>query len=82
MSYFKDNIIFYGVTAWVAQWIEQKFPKLLVGGSIPLPGTNLTASALTGWGCYFIRELLLGKQKNENTYIYSCLLRVDDMRFG
>ena len=25
--------------ARVAQWIEQKFPKLLVGGSIPLPGT-------------------------------------------
>ena len=25
--------------ARVAQWIEQKFPKLLVGGSTPLPGT-------------------------------------------
>ena len=25
--------------ARVAQWIEQKFPKLLVGGSIPLSGT-------------------------------------------
>jgi hypothetical protein len=24
----------------VAQWIEQKFPKLLVGGSIPLGGTE------------------------------------------
>lgn len=24
----------------VAQWIEQKFPKLLVGGSIPLPDTS------------------------------------------
>ncbi len=28
------------VYARVAQWIEQKFPKLLVGGSIPLPGTK------------------------------------------
>ena len=27
----------------VAQWIEQKFPKLLVGGSIPLPDTILLA---------------------------------------
>ena len=26
--------------ARVAQWIEQKFPKLLVGGSIPLSGTS------------------------------------------
>lgn len=26
--------------ALVAQWIEQKFPKLLVGGSIPLEGTD------------------------------------------
>lgn len=25
----------------VAQWIEQKFPKLLAGGSIPLGGTIL-----------------------------------------
>ena len=25
----------------VAQWIEQKFPKLLAGGSIPLGGTKL-----------------------------------------
>ena len=24
----------------VAQWIEQKFPKLLVGGSTPLGGTK------------------------------------------
>ena len=30
------------VYARVAQWIEQKFPKLLVGGSIPLPGTIFT----------------------------------------
>ena len=28
-------------SARVAQWIEQKFPKLLVGGSIPLPGTKI-----------------------------------------
>lgn len=34
MGYIKSQFI-----AWVAQWIEQKFPKLLVGGSIPLPGT-------------------------------------------
>ena len=26
--------------ALVAQWIEQKFPKLLAGGSIPLEGTG------------------------------------------
>ena len=31
--------LYYTKRAWVAQWIEQKFPKLLVGGSIPLPGT-------------------------------------------
>ena len=30
--------------ARVAQWIEQKFPKLLVGGSIPLPGTSYFSS--------------------------------------
>ena len=29
--------------ARVAQWIEQKFPKLLVGGSIPLSGTSFQA---------------------------------------
>lgn len=29
------------IFAPVAQWIEQKFPKLLVGGSIPLGGTIL-----------------------------------------
>jgi hypothetical protein len=28
------------IFAPVAQWIEQKFPKLLVGGSIPLGGTE------------------------------------------
>ena len=27
--------------AWVAQWIEQWFPKPLVAGSIPAPGTTL-----------------------------------------
>ena len=26
--------------AWVAQWIEQWFPKPLVAGSIPAPGTK------------------------------------------
>lgn len=34
---FSNKII---LTTPVAQWIEQKFPKLLVGGSIPLGGTN------------------------------------------
>ncbi len=31
------------VVAWVAQWIEQWFPKLLVAGSIPAPGTTFKA---------------------------------------
>ncbi len=30
--YIKDTF------AWVAQWIEQWFPKPLVAGSIPAPG--------------------------------------------
>ena len=30
--YIKDT------SAWVAQWIEQWFPKPLVAGSIPAPG--------------------------------------------
>ena len=37
-------IIFCLFPARVAQWIEQKFPKLLVGGSIPLPGTSYFSS--------------------------------------
>ena len=35
-----SGIIVKSLSARVAQWIEQKFPKLLVGGSIPLPGTK------------------------------------------
>ena len=37
-KYLKFNFL---LNALVAQWIEQKFPKLLVGGSIPLEGTAL-----------------------------------------
>ena len=33
-----------GTFAWVAQWIEQWFPKPLVAGSIPAPGTILFRS--------------------------------------
>ena len=29
--------------ARVAQWIEQRFPKPLVAGSIPVPGTTLNS---------------------------------------
>ena len=40
--------VFEGISsacdARVAQGIEQQFPKLLVGGSIPLPGTILLMS--------------------------------------
>ena len=35
--------------AWVAQWIEQWFPKPRVGGSIPLPGTNFIFSLVNAY---------------------------------
>ncbi len=44
--------------AWVAQWIEQKFPKLLVGGSIPLPGTIFTLPNALGGPIRIFNPLL------------------------
>ena len=37
---------YYTIYAHVAQWIEQRFPKPLVGGSIPLVGTIVSLEPL------------------------------------
>jgi hypothetical protein len=64
MGYIKSQFI-----AWVAQWIEQKFPKLLVGGSIPLPGTIPKAVAHRVAAFVFLLVVLLKFYIN-NSYRY------------
>ena len=44
IDFCKSGVIVKCLWARVAQWIEQKFPKLLVGGSVPLPGTSYFSS--------------------------------------
>ena len=51
--YIKDTF------AWVAQWIEQWFPKPLVAGSIPAPGILLKPVIIVNYGLSFLPLLPL-----------------------